>query len=464
MVELTAAHWVYLIGIVLVLVTMSLRMETPLVCVIASFVLALVTTGSLIQAVQAVFTAVQVAFSELLGVVVIISIIVAMARMLEETGMAEMMFRPLRSVLKSPLVAYWAMGAVIMVAAWLIWPSPAIALVGALLLPAAIEVGLPPICAAMSISMFGYGVALTTDFVIQGAPSIAAKAAGLNVGDVMAASVPLMLVWAVIALPLSFLSVRKEVKANAGKPIEWEPFQCTPEQQCQLDRWQPNRMGFKRVMIWVICILFGLDIIAMLAFKIRGGDATALLGGTISLIMVVIALGVYGKTGLEKLSDHGRSGFRFGVKIFTPVFFIAAFFFMGSPGTAKAIFGEGARGLLFDLGQAFANLVPIGRASAAIVQGLVGGITGLDGSGFSGLPLIGSLTQVLGGPAKLNLPVLTALGQFFCIVVGGGCIVPWAVIPAAAITGTDPVEVARRNLMPTLWGLVGVVVVAIFML
>ena len=97
--------------------------------------------------------------------------------------------------------------------------------------------------------------------------------------------------------------------------------------------------------------------------------------------------------------------------------------------------------MLFDLGRAFAEVVPIGRVTAAVTQAVVGGITGLDGSGFSGLPLIGSLTQVLGAPADLNLPTLTALGQFFCIAVGGGCIVPWAVIPAAAITGTDPVEV-----------------------
>jgi hypothetical protein len=46
----------------------------------------------------------------------------------------------------------------------------------------------------------------------------------------------------------------------------------------------------------------------------------------------------------------------------------------------------------------------------------------------------------------------------------GECIIPWAVIPAAAITGTDPVEVARRNLFPTLMGFNGVVIVAIFML
>ena len=96
MVELTAVHWIYLLGIIVVLVTMTLRLETPLVCIIAAFVLAWVSTGNLIQAVQAVFNAVQVAFSELLGIVLIISIIVAMAKMLEETGIAEMMFAPVR--------------------------------------------------------------------------------------------------------------------------------------------------------------------------------------------------------------------------------------------------------------------------------------------------------------------------------------------------------------------------------
>jgi hypothetical protein len=464
MIELTAAHWVYAIFIVIVLVTMAMRRETPLVCIIGSFILSWVITGNLVKAVQAIFNAVTVAASELLGVVVIISLIVAMAKMLEETGLAEMMFRPVQGMMKSPGIAYWVMGFVIMIVAWVIWPSPAIALVGALLLPGAIKVGLPPINAAMAISMFGYGCALTTDFIIQGAPGITSKAASITVGAVMAKSVPMLIVWGMIALPLSFIAVRKDIRANAGKPIEWAPFEITPDAKAEREKWTGAAPGIKKSLLGMIVILFALDIVAMLVFKLRGGDATALLGGTVGLIMVIVGFGVYGKEGFEKLSTHSRAGFMFGVRIFAPVFLIASFFFMGSPGTAKAIFGEGAKGLLFDLGQALANAVPLSRIPVAIVQAVVGGITGLDGSGFSGLPLVGTLAQALGGATKLDIATLGALGQYFAVAVGGGCIIPWAVIPAAAITGTDPVEIARRNLWPTLLGFVGVIIVAIFML
>ncbi len=464
MVELTAAHWVYALFIILVLVTMSLRRETPLVCIIGSFVLAWVITGNLVKAVQAVFNAVTVAFSELLGVVVIISLIVAMAKMLEETGMAEMMFRPIRRMMVSPAIAYWVMGFAIMIVAWVIWPSPAIALVGTLLLPGAIKAGLPPINAAMAISMFGYGCALTTDFIIQGAPGITAKASGVAVVDVMGKSLPMLIVWGVIALPLSFISVKKDIRANAGRPIEWAPFEIGPEARAEREKWTKAAPGFKKPALWIIAILFALVILGMLFFKLRGGDATALLGGTVGIIMVFVGFGAYGKEGFGKLTEHARAGFMFGVRIFAPVFLIAAFFFMGSPGTAKAIFGEGARGLLFDLGQALANAVPLSRIPVAIVQAVVGGITGLDGSGFSGLPLVGTLAQALGGATKLDISTLGALGQYFAVAVGGGCIIPWAVIPAAAITGTDPVEIARRNLWPTLAGFVGVLIVSILML
>jgi len=374
------------------------------------------------------------------------------------------MFRPIQGMLKSAGVAFWVMGFVILIVAWIIWPSPAIALVGALLLPGAIKAGLSPINAAMAISMFGYGCALTTDYIIQGAPGITAKAANVAVGEVMWKSLPMLIVWALIALPLSYRSVRRDIRNNAGKPIEWAPLEITPAVKGERDKWVSYRPGFKKIALPVIALLFILDIVLMLTLKLRGGDATALLGGTVGIIMVFVALGAYGKEGFEKVSEHTRAGFMFGIRIFAPVFLIAAFFFMGSPGTAKGIFGEGGKGLLFDLGQALANTVPLSRVPIAIIQAVVGGITGLDGSGFSGLPLVGTLAQALGGPTKLDIPTLGALGQFFAVAVGGGTIIPWAVIPAAAITGSDPVEIARRNLWPTLAGFLGVVIVAIFML
>ena len=97
--ELTLAHWVYAFFIVVVLVTMAMRKETPIVCIVASLVLAWVVTGSFVKAVQAVFNSLTVAFTELLGIIAIISIIVAMAKMLEEIGIAEMMFRPVQKML-----------------------------------------------------------------------------------------------------------------------------------------------------------------------------------------------------------------------------------------------------------------------------------------------------------------------------------------------------------------------------
>jgi hypothetical protein len=270
------------------------RRETPLICIIGSFILAWVITGNLVKAVQAVFNSVTVVFSELLGVVTIISIIVAMAKMLEEVGLAEMMFRPVKGMIKSPGIAFWVMGFVIMIVAWVIWPSPAIALVGALLLPGAIKAGLPPISAGMAISMFGYGCALTTDFIIQGAPGITAKASGIAVGDVMSKSLPMLIVFGVIALPLTYWSARKDIRANAGKPIDWAPFELTPgvvserKNGSRLLRFQEDRPLDR-------CTSLRLDIIGMLVFKLRGGDATALLGGTVGLIMVIVAFSVYSK-------------------------------------------------------------------------------------------------------------------------------------------------------------------------
>ena len=49
-----------------------------------------------------------------------------------------------------------------------LWPSPAVALVGAIVLPIAVQSGLTPLAAAMAMNLFGHGFALSYDAVIQG--------------------------------------------------------------------------------------------------------------------------------------------------------------------------------------------------------------------------------------------------------------------------------------------------------
>ncbi|PEJ52392.1 hypothetical protein CN692_22010, partial [Bacillus sp. AFS002410] len=48
--------------------------------------------------------------------------------------------------------------------------------------------------------------------------------------------------------------------------------------------------------------------------------------------------------------------------------------------------------------------------------------------------------------------------------VGVSTLIPWALIPAAAICNVSPFELARRNLFPVLIGLAVTTVVAIFLI
>jgi hypothetical protein len=116
----------------------------------------------------------------------------------------------------------------------------------------------------------------------------------------------------------------------------------------------------------------------------------------------------------------------FSIKIFAPVIPIAGFFYLGSPKIAPLTLGQGAPGYLFDLGSALAATLPLGKIPLAFGMTLVGVITGLDGSGFSGLPLTGSLAAALGNPIGLDVSVLAALAQVGAIFSGGGCLTAWA--------------------------------------
>jgi hypothetical protein len=466
--QLLPLHWVYLSFIVFIMALLIKRRDTTLLCVAGIFSLGLLATETLSGSVSGIFSSFIYATKELLGTIFIISIIVAMSRILIKTGVNEMMVLPLTKFMRTPALAFWGIGLIMMVTSWFFWPSPGVALIGAVLLPVAVRVGLPALGAAMAMNLFGHGIALSGDYIIQGAPKLTADAAGLPVAAVMEASIPLVIVMGVVTTAAAFWMMRRDMRNGtwrdglvaAGKEAEYEK-PVVPSDNIEL----PHRM--KQWLAALIPLLFIVDLAAMFLFRLQGGDATALIGGTAVIILIAVTVLAHGNNGLEQTTVYLIDGFQFGFKVFGPVIPIAAFFYLGDSAFTE-IFGrslpEGSHGIVNDLGVALANHVPLNQAVSAVTLTVTGAITGLDGSGFSGISLAGSIAQLFAGAIGSGAATLTALGQVAAIWVGGGTLIPWALIPAAAICGVSPFELARRNLRPVLIGLAVTTITAMFLI
>jgi hypothetical protein len=461
-IELTALHWIYVLFIFLIIGFMVMKRDTSLVSIMGIFLLAIVATGSLSGSVSSIFNSFIYAITELLPTILVISIIVAMSRTLTVTGINDAMISPFARLIKTPALAYWTIGIVMMVISWFFWPSPAVALMGAVLLPVAVRVGLPALGVAVAMNLFGHGIALSGDFVIQAAPKLTADAAGIPVSSVVQASIPLVIVMGVVTTVTAFYLLKRDMKSGKLKG--------TGALEVELDQTSDPSLlseGARKFFALLVPILFAADVAAMSILNLQGGDATALVGGTSIFILLLISIAAHKNKGLEKTTSYLIDGFQFGFKVFGAVIPIAAFFYLGDSGFTKII-GEflpkTSQGIVNDLGVALASVVPLNAEVGAVTLTAVGAITGLDGSGFSGISLAGSVAAIFSTAIGAGAATLTALGQIAGIWVGGGTLVPWALIPAAAICGVDPFELARRNLLPVTIGLIVTTVVAMFLI
>ncbi|MGW5668999.1 hypothetical protein [Micromonospora sp. NPDC003776] len=120
--------------------------------------------------------------------------------------------------------------------------------------------------------------------------------------------------------------------------------------------------------------------------------------------------------------------------------------------------------LLYDLVTAAQSHIPHSGFIAAFGILLIGMIAGLEGSGFSGLPLTGSLAGSLGPAAGISAGTLAAVGQMGNIWSGGGTLVVWSSLIAVAGFARVPViALARRCFIPVVSGLiVGTIVAVVF--
>ncbi|KOR84513.1 hypothetical protein ABKP09_14335 [Peribacillus frigoritolerans] len=459
--ELTALHWIYVVFIALIIGFMVKRRDTTLICIIGIFLLALVATGSLASSISGIFNSFIFAITELMSTILIISIIVAMSTVLTKSGINDVMIAPFAKFIKNPTLAFWVIGIVMMMISWFFWPSPAVALLGAVLLPVALRAGLPALGVAMAMNLFGHGIALSGDFIIQAAPKLTGDAASIPVGDVIAASIPLVITMGVVTTLSAFILLKRDMKLGRIK-ADNEGFV-----QDQTISENLLTLGQKKFFAIFIPIAFLLDVVALSILKLQGGDATALVGGTAVFILLILSLVAHKQQGLEKSTAYLIQGFQFGFKVFGPVIPIAAFFYLGDSGFNQIIgdyLPKTSLGIVNDLGAALAASVPLTKEIAAVTLTGIGAITGLDGSGFSGISLAGSVAKLFGTAIGGGTATLTALGQITAIWVGGGTLIPWALIPAAAICNVSPFELARRNLLPVTIGLAVTTIVAMFLI
>lgn len=466
--ELTYLHFIYLAVIVAVIALMVLKHDVVVPCILGLFLIGACFGGgfSLISGAQAVFNGMMVAGSDLFDIMLVIAMMVAMLKSLENMGADRLMIAPAAKLLKSPTTAFFVIAGVMYLCATFFWPTPATALVGTILIPIALKAGLRPMMACIALNLAGHGMALSGDLVLQGAPALSAASASVPLEDILAKGGILATITGIIALAATFILYNKEIRT----PYIPEGDTQTANLSNQETKATPGYAKFFAFLVPVVFLLILIRIIAGAAVdslpKIFGGDATALLGGTAAMILVLACIVDAKKDFLEKIVEYLRAGMLFSIKIFAAVIPIAAFFFLGNPESAPSILGEGAPGFLFDLGSALGEILPLNPIALALGIALIGGITGLDGSGFSGVPLVAGLAAALGGPLGYNVAALAALGQVAAIWVGGGCLSAWAfgAVASAGVAGVSAADLVRKNFVPVMLGLAAATIATVFMM
>lgn len=512
-IHITAAHWIYLAGIVVILITMALRKNIVVPAVTGTLLTAWAFSGSIVTGLSSIFNASLIAAKELFNIFLIIALVTAMLGALRQMGADRLMVTPFRRVMRTGTSSFIALAVITYVISLFFWPTPAVPLVGAVLIPVAIRAGLSPLSVGMVIAIAGQGMALSSDYIIKVAPGISAKAAGVDPDAVADKALVLSLIVGLTALIITFVMQRRTWrKPSADLLLAWEneadrlgvepadegdrhpdgvqgtdggadartpallggPIPADPATRtgtavltaAEVGSDAPPKMSPPKIFALLVPLVYLGFIVYLLLGKfttavppLKGGDAAAMVGGLAALILFAASATNDKRNFLETSSRHVVDGLVFAFKAMGIVLPIAGFFFIGNGDFSGAILGmpEGVSGpaILFDLINAAQSHLSPNPFVTSFGLLLVGLIAGLEGSGFSGLPLTGSLAGALGPAVGMDPSTLAAIGQMGNIWSGGGTLVAWSSLIAVAGFARVPVlTLARKCFLPVMAGLV----------
>jgi len=550
--QLTAAHWIFLAGVVVILAAMVMRKNIVVPAVVATFLTALVYTGSLATGLSSVFNASLVAATSLFNIFLIIAMVTAMLRSLEGLGADRRMVAPFRKVMRNAHLAWWTLVIVTYFISLFFWPTPAVPLIGAVLVPVAIRAGLRPLAVGFTVAIAGQGMALSSDYVIRVAPGLSATAANADPAVVANRAFVLSLIVGGVALAIGYAMEFKKMRrpseelltewedaadrgslvadseqiidqggvavggpdaprdsaggggasaATSGErelvgvgsggrvssPVQPEPkaaivghgmaLRGTPAGEpvpAEGHTITPVEKPFASKFFAVFVPLAYLALIVYLVVAsvsdsvpdLQGGDAAALVGGIALLTTFGAAFARSRSTFMETSAEHIVDGLVFAFKAMGVVLPIAGFFFLGNSEFSGQIMSlpedATAPAFLYDLVVAGQGQLPASGLVTAFGILIVGLIAGLEGSGFSGLPLTGSLAGSLAEGSGVSSPTLAAIGQMGNIWSGGGTLVAWSsLLAVAGFVRVPAVELARRCFVPVVAGLVVCTVFAV---
>jgi hypothetical protein len=479
--HLTAAHWIYLLGIAAIIVTMACRVNVVLTAMLATFATAYAFSGKFSLGLQSIFMASLVAGKELFNIFLVIAMMTSLLGALKAIQADVAMIRPFRPIMRNGHLAYLVLGFASYIVSLFFWPTPTVPLMAGILLPAAIAAGLSPLGGALCIAVAGLGSALSSDYVIKVGPGISAKAAGVSLAEVADKGLVLSLITGSVAFLLCYFLIRKDIKAPSVSHLElWEqsdPAGATPGRAVvPAPPSQPNLSPKKARWSHLLAIITPLAFLAIIVDMIlpklssrfpapEGAAAVGIVGGVACLLMLAAAVVGDGLGAFKKSAVYFTDGLVFAFRAMSQVLPIAGFFFIGVASLAGPILGIGpglkVPGLLFELVRNADRWIPQNRVFVSFGVLFSGMVTGIDGSGFAGLPLTGALAGALGRTLHLDVSTLAAVGQMGSVWTGK-TLTAWSALAAvAAFARVSVFDAVRKLFLPVVCGLVVATIAAI---